>query len=103
MKDSVLLLASFEKTTDHLFDAAAHHRIDEYVIAMREASVTDMRVYRICGVSERIIMGVPVLLGTGLFQVMQQYDIVTHSSIVYLIDMQSGCTVAAKTRIVVRF
>lgn len=29
MKDSVLMLASFEKTTDHLFDAALHGRSDE--------------------------------------------------------------------------
>ena len=29
MKDSVLMLASFEKTTDHLFDAALHGRVDE--------------------------------------------------------------------------
>ncbi len=28
MKDSVLMLASFEKTTDHLFDAAVHARRD---------------------------------------------------------------------------
>ena len=28
MKDSVLMLASFEKTTDHLFDAAIHGRTD---------------------------------------------------------------------------
>lgn len=28
MKDSVLMLASFEKTTDHLFDAALHGRAD---------------------------------------------------------------------------
>ena len=26
MKESVLILASFEKTTDHLFDAAVHSR-----------------------------------------------------------------------------
>ena len=26
MKDSVLMLASFERTTDHLFDASAHAR-----------------------------------------------------------------------------
>ena len=26
MRDSVMMLASFEKTTDILFDAAAHHR-----------------------------------------------------------------------------
>ena len=29
MKDSVLMLASFEKTTDHLFDAALHGRSDQ--------------------------------------------------------------------------
>jgi hypothetical protein len=29
MKDSVLMLASFEKTTDHLFDAALHGRRDD--------------------------------------------------------------------------
>lgn len=51
MKDSVLMLASFEKTTDHLFDAAIHGRMDEIV-----------------GVSECIIMGIPIQLGTGSFQ-----------------------------------
>jgi len=29
MKDSVLGLASFEKTVDHLFDAAVHGKVDE--------------------------------------------------------------------------
>jgi DNA-directed RNA polymerase III subunit RPC1 len=29
MKDSVLMLASFERTTDHLFDAAVHGRVDD--------------------------------------------------------------------------
>lgn len=56
MKDSVLLLASFEKTTDHLFDAAVHNRSDQ-----------------IDGVSECIIMGVPVPLGTGLCDLVQRY------------------------------
>ncbi|KZV60964.1 beta and beta-prime subunits of DNA dependent RNA-polymerase [Peniophora sp. CONT] len=42
MKDSVLMLASFEKTTDHLFDAAAYGKTDD-----------------IAGVSESIIMGNP--------------------------------------------
>ncbi|TFK64915.1 beta and beta-prime subunits of DNA dependent RNA-polymerase [Pluteus cervinus] len=42
MKDSVLMLASFEKTTDHLFDAAAYGKNDS-----------------IAGVSESIIMGNP--------------------------------------------
>lgn len=40
MKDSVLMLASFEKTTDHLFDAAGYSKNDS-----------------IAGVSESIIMG----------------------------------------------
>lgn len=50
MKDSVLMLASFEKTTDHLFDAALFGKNDG-----------------IEGVSESIIMGKPTHgLGTGL-------------------------------------
>ena len=48
MKDSVLMLASFEKTTDHLFNAAVHGRVD-----------------KIEGVSECIIMGIPMPVGTG--------------------------------------
>ena len=51
MKDSVLMLASFEKTTDHLFDAALHGRTDY-----------------IDGVSECIIMGIPMAIGTGMFR-----------------------------------
>jgi DNA-directed RNA polymerase III subunit RPC1 len=51
MRESVLMLASFEKTTDHLFDAAVHSREDSIV-----------------GVSECIIMGVPIPIGTGLFK-----------------------------------
>jgi DNA-directed RNA polymerase III subunit RPC1 len=49
MRESVLMLASFEKTTDHLFDAAVHGRSDEIV-----------------GVSECIIMGIPIPVGSGL-------------------------------------
>jgi DNA-directed RNA polymerase III subunit RPC1 len=51
MKDSVLMLASFEKTTDHLFDAALRGRVDT-----------------IDGVSECIIMGIPMPVGTGMFK-----------------------------------
>ena len=48
------MLASFEKTPDHLFDAALHARIDT------------------CnGVSESIIIGSPIPIGTGLFQLTQ--------------------------------
>eukprot|EP00607_Mallomonas_marina_P006975 CAMPEP_0182433886 /NCGR_PEP_ID=MMETSP1167-20130531/66125_1 /TAXON_ID=2988 /ORGANISM="Mallomonas Sp, Strain CCMP3275" /LENGTH=427 /DNA_ID=CAMNT_0024623101 /DNA_START=379 /DNA_END=1662 /DNA_ORIENTATION=+ len=53
MKESVLMLASFEKTTDHLFDAAVHSRQDSIV-----------------GVSECIIMGVPIPIGTGIFKLL---------------------------------
>ncbi|KAJ7638316.1 hypothetical protein FB45DRAFT_902502 [Roridomyces roridus] len=50
MKDSVLMLASFEKTTDHLFDAAAYGKNDS-----------------IAGVSESIIMGNPAAMcGTSM-------------------------------------
>ena len=45
------MLASFEKTTDHLFDAALHGRTDT-----------------IDGVSECIIMGIPMPVGTGMFK-----------------------------------
>lgn len=49
------MLASFEMTVEHLFDAAIHSRTDE-----------------VAGVSERIIMGIPIPLGTGLFQMLRQ-------------------------------
>eukprot|EP01028_Stygiella_incarcerata_P002839 TRINITY_DN1537_c0_g1_i1.p1 TRINITY_DN1537_c0_g1~~TRINITY_DN1537_c0_g1_i1.p1 ORF type:complete len:1415 (+),score=363.19 TRINITY_DN1537_c0_g1_i1:100-4344(+) len=56
MKDSVLMLASFEKTTDHLFDAALRARKDP-----------------ILGVSECIITGTPIPVGTGSFRLLQEY------------------------------
>ncbi|KAI9740872.1 MAG: hypothetical protein M1818_004477 [Claussenomyces sp. TS43310] len=55
MRDSVLQLASFEKTPDHLFDAAAGMKRD-----------------RIEGVSECIIMGQTMGVGTGAFQVVRR-------------------------------
>lgn len=55
MKNSTLMLASFEMTTDHLYESAVHCRKDE-----------------IKGVSECIIMGNMIPLGTGLFKLM--YD-----------------------------
>ena len=54
MRDSILQLASFEKTPDHLFDAAWHGKTD-----------------RIEGVSECIIMGQSVGLGTGAIKVVR--------------------------------
>ncbi|KAH6870592.1 hypothetical protein BKA58DRAFT_361531 [Alternaria rosae] len=53
-RDSVLQLASFEKTPDHLFEAAARGKTDT-----------------IDGVSECIIMGQSVKLGTGSMQVVR--------------------------------
>lgn len=55
MRESVLMLASFEKTTDHLFDAAVHSRQDNII-----------------GVSECIIMGVPIPIGTGIFKLLHK-------------------------------
>ncbi|TGO27463.1 hypothetical protein BPAE_0041g00130 [Botrytis paeoniae] len=58
MRDSVLQLASFEKTPDHLFDAAAGMKTD-----------------RIEGVSECIIMGQTMGVGTGAFKVVRALDL----------------------------
>lgn len=58
MRDSVLHLASFEKTPDHLFAAAAGMKTD-----------------RIEGVSEGIIMGRPMSLGTGACRVVRRLGI----------------------------
>jgi DNA-directed RNA polymerase III subunit RPC1 len=54
MKDSTMMLASIEKTTDFLFDAATQGKHD-----------------RMRGVSERIIMGQPIMIGTGMFDLKQ--------------------------------
>lgn len=54
MRDSVLQLASFEKTADHLFDAGGQGRTD-----------------LIEGVSECIIMGKSVSLGTGAMEMVR--------------------------------
>jgi DNA-directed RNA polymerase III subunit RPC1 len=55
MRDSVLQLASFEKTPDHLFEAAAGMKSD-----------------MIEGVSECIIMGQTMSVGTGAFKVVRR-------------------------------
>ena len=55
MKNSTLMLASFEMTTDHLYDSAVHCKKDD-----------------ITGVSECIIMGNLIPIGTGLFKLV--YD-----------------------------
>ncbi|KAL6721212.1 DNA-directed RNA polymerase III subunit C1 (rpo31) [Lecanora helva] len=58
MRDSVLQLASFEKTPDHLFEAAWHMKSD-----------------KIEGVSECIIMGQSMNLGTGAFKVARKLNL----------------------------
>lgn len=58
MRDSVLQLASFEKTPDHLFEAAWHMKAD-----------------KIEGVSECIIMGQSMSVGTGSFKVVRRLGI----------------------------
>merc|ERR1711988_1613323 len=55
MRASTMMLASFERTTEHIFDAAVHQRSDP-----------------VTGVSECIILGSTVNLGTGLFKLL--YD-----------------------------
>ncbi len=62
MRDSVLQLASFEKTPDHLFEAAWHMKRD-----------------KIEGVSECIIMGQSMSQGTGAFKVVRK------------LNLQEGC------------
>jgi len=57
MKDSVLTLASFERTTDVLFDAAVRSRRDQGV-----------------GVSESIIMGMNINIGSGSFRLLQKVN-----------------------------
>nr|CAD7197843.1 unnamed protein product [Timema douglasi] len=59
MKESVLNLASFEKTADHLFDAAYFGQKDA-----------------ITGVSESIIMGIPMAIGTGIFKLLHKYPLI---------------------------
>lgn len=61
MKESALMLASFERTADHLFEAAYYGQKDP-----------------IAGVSESIISGTPIRLGTGFFDLL--YRPMTHSN-----------------------
>eukprot|EP01113_Clastostelium_recurvatum_P040668 TRINITY_DN6343_c0_g1_i1.p1 TRINITY_DN6343_c0_g1~~TRINITY_DN6343_c0_g1_i1.p1 ORF type:complete len:1395 (-),score=348.95 TRINITY_DN6343_c0_g1_i1:174-4358(-) len=69
MKESVLTLASFEKTADVLFDAAAHCRRDAIV-----------------GVSDSIIMGIPMPIGTGMFRLMHDMQRVSLQKRPLLLD-----------------
>ncbi|VDP48564.1 unnamed protein product [Heligmosomoides polygyrus] len=53
--NNALVVASFEKTMDHLFEAAFYSQKDP-----------------IHGVSECIILGIPISIGTGMFKLHQQ-------------------------------
>ncbi|GLJ11350.1 hypothetical protein SUGI_0153480 [Cryptomeria japonica] len=57
MNDNVLMLVSFEKTTDHLFDVFIHGRI-----------------VQIEDVSECIIMGILIPIGTCLLKIKQRIE-----------------------------
>ena len=57
MRDSVLQLASFEKTADHVFDAGIAGKVD-----------------RIEGVSECVIVGKSMGLGTGSVEVVRNMN-----------------------------
>jgi len=56
MRTSALMLASFERTTDLVFDAAVHEKVDP-----------------VQGVSECIILGSTINLGTGLFKILYDF------------------------------
>ncbi|KIY03285.1 uncharacterized protein Z520_01752 [Fonsecaea multimorphosa CBS 102226] len=58
MRDSVLQLASFEKTADHVFDAGAAGKVD-----------------RIEGVSESVIVGKTMGVGTGSVEVVRYLNL----------------------------
>lgn len=53
---TVLLCLQFERTADHLFDASYYGQTDA-----------------VDGVSERIILGIPVSIGTGIFKLMHNH------------------------------
>lgn len=62
-----LFLFQFEKTADHLFDAAYYGCEDD-----------------ITGVSESIILGIPISLGTGFFKLLHKYPFINfHASLYY--------------------
>jgi DNA-directed RNA polymerase III subunit RPC1 len=81
MKESVLMLASFEKTADHLFEAALRGTTDN-----------------ISGVSECIIMGEPMPVGTGLFGLLQKAQKVTTPSMEEFDQTQQALRKKGKAR-----
>lgn len=84
MKESVLMLASFEKTADHLFDAAYFGQKDSVCGELPLCNDTalcsltkwglNISCVPVSGVSECIIMGIPMNIGTGLFKLLHKAD-----------------------------
>lgn len=81
MKESVLMLASFEKTADHLFDAAYFGQKDSVCGECLRGDETPPPLVILTplplppsGVSECIIMGIPMNIGTGLFKLLHKAD-----------------------------
>lgn len=85
MKESVLMLASFEKTADHLFDAAYFGQKDS--VCGKSLCLSSQPPPASCslshplspssvvaGVSECIIMGIPMNIGTGLFKLLHRAE-----------------------------
>ena len=79
LKESVLMLASFEKTVDILFDGAAHRCVIHPHSCVPEVILTVRapcsRCDDVCGVSESIITGTPIPLGTGMFRLLQVHQL----------------------------
>ncbi|KAL1590620.1 hypothetical protein WHR41_00821 [Cladosporium halotolerans] len=83
MRESVLQLASFEKTADHLFEAGAKMKQDE-----------------ISGVSECIIMGQSMTIGTGSMKVVRplEIDVGLGDRAVEGLSFGDGCRPATQAR-----
>lgn len=88
------MLASFEKTVDILFDGAAHRYTlfvwKQLCTCICAFSRIRSRCDDVCGVSESIITGTPIPLGTGMFRLLQVH-LAWHSilSLLYEIFTQS--------------
>lgn len=78
------MLASFEKTADHLFDAAYFGQTDSVcgkLLFCNETALCSLTklghnisCVPVSGVSECIIMGIPMNIGTGLFKLLHKAD-----------------------------
>ncbi|KXT03047.1 hypothetical protein AC578_672 [Pseudocercospora eumusae] len=81
MRDSVLQLASFEKTPDHLFDAAAKMKKDD-----------------IEGVSECIIMGQSMSMGTGAMKMVRPLNLDGVENVMSTVNFKAEAKSVAEKR-----